>query len=147
MRSIALVFASLVSRFASVNGLGAPNLNIPGSRNTVDVRIIDTTSSLGLPMDVFVEPHIKGMDEHFVPALSFLIEHDSGRKLLFDLGVRPDYKNLAPANYALIAGNNGNLTVQKGVAQILKDNGFNPNKLEAIIWSRKSPILVDQSQA
>ncbi|TVY26853.1 Cytochrome P450 monooxygenase [Lachnellula hyalina] len=65
-----------------------PDLKIPSSTTTVNIRIIDTTSRIsGIPLEGFVSPAIKG---HTLltaaPAFSFLIEHPSNRKLLFDLG-------------------------------------------------------------
>lgn len=145
MRSISIVFAGLISCLTGVNSLppsvatGSPlNLNIAGSRNTVSVRIIDTTSLTdGLPTALFVEPPIKGLETLSVPAYSFLLEHGSGRKIVFDLGVRVDSQNLAPGMLGLLTNNNATATAKKGVAQILKDGGVNPAKIEAIIWSRK----------
>src|SRR5436305_15345320 len=73
------------------------DLKIPQSTTTVQVRIIDTTSHISeVPTKTFFAPVIPGFTELDCPAYSFLIEHPSDRKLLFDLGVRKDYWNLSP---------------------------------------------------
>ena len=71
----------------------APDLRIPTSNTIVQVSIIDTTSFVGMiPTEVFMEGKIPGFDYLHAPAYSFLIEHPSGRKALFDLGVRKDWQ-------------------------------------------------------
>ena len=73
-----------------------PPLNIPDSKSVVNLHIINSTSRIkSLPFSVFVTPPYKGLEYLDCPAFSFLIEHvSSGRKLLFDLGVRKDWENL-----------------------------------------------------
>ena len=107
MRSYSLVLVALVTLLlAFVNGIpappdpnaaGLPDLHIPQSKSTVSVRIIDKTSLVqGIPLSIFLEPQIEGFTSLKAPAYSFLIEHASGRKVVFDLGVRADPLNLAP---------------------------------------------------
>ncbi|KAI4216357.1 MAG: hypothetical protein LQ351_001367 [Letrouitia transgressa] len=105
--------------------------------STVVVHIIDSTSRLqGIPTAIFMEPSIKGFEELRCPAYSFLIEHpDDGRKLLFDLGVRKDWENLAPTIQKNISHWNAKVIVEKGVAEILEEGGVGPQEVEAIIWS------------
>jgi glyoxylase-like metal-dependent hydrolase (beta-lactamase superfamily II) len=111
-----------------------PDLNIPASSSTVQVRIIDTTSHLsGLPLAPFVSPEIEGFTTFDCPAFSFLIEHSSGRKLLFDLGVRKDFENLAPRIVERIK--NWKVTVKMGVREQLEQHGVNGKDVEGIIWS------------
>lgn len=75
-----------------------PDLNIPASSATVDVSIIDTTSSIkGVDTWKFLSPSIPGHDFLSTLAYSFLIEHPTlERKLVFDLGIRKDWWNYAP---------------------------------------------------
>ncbi|KAK7705630.1 hypothetical protein SLS64_007997 [Diaporthe eres] len=115
----------------------APDLQIEPSAATVDVRIIDTTSWIsGLPTNVFFEPPIKGYDELSIPSYSFLIEHPSGRKLIFDLGARKDWENLSPATAGLIARfGPAKLEVKKGVREQLEEHGVHGSSIEGIIWS------------
>ncbi|MCJ1228115.1 hypothetical protein MMC12_004776 [Toensbergia leucococca] len=60
--------------------------------------IINTTSRIQLPNAAFIQPAVKGFDRFDVSAYSFLIEHPSGRKLLFDLGSLPLGSHRRPLN-------------------------------------------------
>ncbi|KAF3767971.1 Metallo-hydrolase/oxidoreductase [Cryphonectria parasitica EP155] len=114
----------------------APKFEIEPSSATVDVRIIDTTSWIGgIPTKVFFTPVTKGYDTLECPAYSFLIEHPSGRKLLFDLGVRKDWENLCPVTVDMIKNLEAKITVQKDVREILEDNGISASSIEGIVWS------------
>jgi len=70
------------------------------SGKTISVRIIDSTSSINkLPVKALMGPPVPGFD--LLPETgtwSFLIEHDSGRKLLFDLGIPTDWRDMAPVS-------------------------------------------------
>ena len=84
------------------------------------------------------DPPIKGFDKVKCGTWSFLIEHPSGRKLLYDLGCRKDWKNLPPALglEALIEnGTLGRLEVEKNVADILVEGGMRLEDIEGVIWS------------
>ena len=113
-----------------------PSLNIPESRSIVNVSIINTTSRIkSIPFSLFVEPPYPGLDDLDCPAFSFLIEHQSsGRKCLFDLGVRKDWDNLPPTIVKRIKDGGWKVTVAKGVAEILQEGGVEPKDIEAIIW-------------
>ena len=114
----------------------APSLNIPDSKSVVNVHIINTTSRVkDIPYSVFMTPSYKGLNTLDAPAFSFLIEHQSsGRKLLFDLGIRKDWENLPPSIVKRIEDGGWTVTVQKGVAEILQAGGVAPKDIEAIIW-------------
>ncbi|KAJ5363635.1 N-acyl homoserine lactonase AttM [Penicillium cataractarum] len=109
-------------------------MELPLSRSTVTVRIIDTTSRIIVPND-FTESTIKGAEFLDCPAFSFLIEHPSGRRLLFDLGLRPDYQNLPPIIQKYFSENDAKVSVEKGVSQLLAEDGVDPSSIEGIIWS------------
>ena len=113
-----------------------PSLNIPDSESVVNVHVINTTSRIkDMPSSVFMTPSYKGLDTLDAPAFSFLIEHQSsGRKLLFDLGVRKDWENLPPTIVKSIRDVGCTVTVDKGVAEILQAGGVAPMDIEAIIW-------------
>lgn len=112
------------------------DFTIPESTSIVEISIIDTTSRIrGIPIETFMEPKIKGHDILDCPAYSFLIEHGpSGQKILFDLGVRKDWENLAPKISNAIKEKGWSVTVEKGVVDILKDGGVEPSAIDAIIW-------------
>ena len=69
-----------------------PPLTIPESKSTVTVSIIDSATRIcAFHGNGIFEPEISGFDLLDCPAFSFLIEHSpSGRKLMWDLGVRKD---------------------------------------------------------
>ncbi|KAH8808512.1 beta-lactamase-like protein [Xylogone sp. PMI_703] len=113
-----------------------PDLKIPPSSKTVHVRVIDTTSHIqNIPANRFFLPDVEGFQYLDCPAYSFLIEHPSGRNLLFDLGIRKDWENLAPKLANLIKSGGWKVTIQKGVREILEENGVSAKDIEAIIWS------------
>lgn len=113
-----------------------PDLGLPASKAKVDIRIINsTTRILGMPVSLFVQPDIKGYTTIDAPAFTFLIEHSSGRKLLFDLGLRKDWEGLAPVVVETIKRYGWDVSAQKGVREILEENGVNGSDIEAIIWS------------
>ena len=104
--------------------------------STVRVRIIDTTSIVGkIPAALFMTPEFPGLNKLSGPSFSFLIEHPSSRSLLFDLGVRKDWENLAPVTTRRIEAMKVTATVQKGVREQLEEHGVNVKNIEGIIWS------------
>lgn len=109
-------------------------MKIPPSQNTVTVRIIDSTSRIIVPND-FIDVPIKGDELIDCPAFSFLIEHPSGRRLLFDLGIRTDFQNLPPIIQSYFQDKAARVTVEKDVYTILAENGVDPKGIEGIIWS------------
>lgn len=70
-------------------------------------------------------------------AFSFLIEHESGTKVLFDLGVRKDWENLNPGTAKHIKDLNWTVQVEKDVAEILKEHQVDVDggTIDAVIWS------------
>ena len=107
------------------------------SGKLISVRIIDSTSRIGkLPVGALMGPPITGFD--IAPELgtwSFLIEHDSGRKLLFDLGVPTDWQDLAPQVADRLKKSGWEISVEKPTVQILKEQSIDPENIEAVIWS------------
>ncbi|KAI9744096.1 MAG: hypothetical protein M1818_002248 [Claussenomyces sp. TS43310] len=112
-----------------------PDLKIPSSSTTVQVRIIDTTSQIndGIRAEGFFSPVTPGFEMLHAPSYSFLIEHSSGRKFLFDLGVRKDHENFAPRIAEMLNG--CDIQVEKGVREQLEEHGIDGQDIEAIIWS------------
>ena len=113
----------------------APDLHIPASDAVVQVSIIDTTARIdGIPTDGFLVPKITGYDYLSCPAFSFIIEHSAGTKVLFDLGVRKDWKNFSPSLYKRITSYGWQIVVQKDVRDILEEQNIDLQKIDAIIW-------------
>jgi glyoxylase-like metal-dependent hydrolase (beta-lactamase superfamily II) len=116
--------------------LEPPELDIPSSRATVGVRIINSTARmLHIPTSLFVTPDIKGYATVDAPAFTFLIEHSSGRKVLFDLGLRKDWENLPAVIVDQIKRYGWDVSAKKGIREILEESGVDGKDIEAIIWS------------
>ncbi len=98
------------------------------------VRIIDTTSRIGnVPTGALIEPMIAGFTHlPTVPSWSFLIEHtSSGRKILFDLGVPKDWKDMSPA---VTVDPTWHIDVNRDTSEILGDYGIAVEDISSIIW-------------
>ncbi|KAL4815796.1 beta-lactamase-like protein [Aspergillus spinulosporus] len=130
-------------------------VELPSSANTVSVSVIDPGVRLDLPASWFVVPHIKGHDRLIVPSYSFLISHPSGQKILFDLSVRSDFENLAPAVAQRLTDptNPAKVTFAGDVSKVLVKNGVPLDEIDAIIWSHShfdhtgNPSLFPRSTA
>lgn len=109
---------------------------VPASIETVQVRIIDSTSKIeNLQVNLLMEPPIHGLE--YLPALpswSFLIEHPSGQKALFDLGVPKDWRSFPPASVGHIDQFGWEVTVEKEVIDVLGENGVSADQINSIIW-------------
>lgn len=107
------------------------------SGKPVTTRIIDSTSKIaGLPMKALMKPGIEGLEMMpEAPTWSFLIEHESGRKLLFDLGIPTDWQDAAPAVSDRLKSMGWDISVQKPTVDILKEQGIDASAIEAIVWS------------
>ncbi|EEP82995.1 predicted protein [Uncinocarpus reesii 1704] len=80
-------------------------------------------------------PQIDGHTKLSVPSFSFLVEHPSGRTVVFDLGLRKDFDSLPPAVQAFLKDCGWKLEVTKNVSDILEDGGIPLSGIEAVIWS------------
>lgn len=79
-----------------------------------------STTRLKLSMSPFLQPDYTGHPYLTGPSLSFLIEHPSGKTILFDLGVRHDWQKLP--SYPKFRKLAWGITVQKDVARILQES-------------------------
>jgi len=119
----------------------APDLQIPSTNSTVQVSIIDTTTHIGaIPNGLFMVPAIPGYEYLNCPSYSFLIEHSSGRKILFDLGVRKDWDNLAPKVFHRLRDSKWDIRVPKDVRQILEEQGVDPGTIYGIVRRFDDPL-------
>ncbi|RFU25954.1 hypothetical protein B7463_g10384, partial [Scytalidium lignicola] len=102
-------------------------LHIPNSENIVRVRIVDTRCWFTIKAESFIEPAALGQEFFEVPDLAFLIEHEvSGKKLMFDLGVRKDYWNLPAVVLSRLGGGVSipSLRVAQDATEVLEENGI-----------------------
>jgi hypothetical protein len=109
-----------------------PTFNVPPGA-AAGVSIIDTTTVLSdVPLELMLAPPMPGFPTFVAPAYSFLVDGPTGRKVLFDLGVRKDYWNNSPAVVEATKG--WGIEVEKAVHEILPARGLKPEDIEAIIW-------------
>ena len=114
----------------------SPSLGIPQSEYVVDVYIINTTCDIVAPAWAFVEPVQPGHEHINLPTHAFLVHHkELDKYILFDLGCRKDWWNLAPAAKSSIVDGILALSVNKGMDEILRNGGVEPGKIDGVIWS------------
>lgn len=83
----------------------------------------------------FMAPAVPGLETFATsPSLCFLLEHPSGRKMVWDLGIRKDYNNYAPEIAAYLPTTKYNIQVAKNLVEILEDHGVQAEQIEAVIW-------------
>ncbi|KAL5348878.1 hypothetical protein ACLOAV_006303 [Pseudogymnoascus australis] len=111
---------------------------IPPGESNARVRIIDSTSRItGIPTSLFFTPNsdIEGFTHlPTLPCWVFLIEHSSGKKVLFDLGIRKDWRNLSSQVVAQLDGLDFDIEIEKDVFEILADEGIAGEEIDSIIW-------------
>jgi glyoxylase-like metal-dependent hydrolase (beta-lactamase superfamily II) len=115
-----------------------PELHIPPSSATVSVSIINTEAVLrGMPSSLFVEPTIEGHEYLAAPVYAFLIQNPAqdNRTLVFDLGVKKEWRDWPPPLYERIVGNGATVEVPKSVREILDEGGIDTKNVEAVVWS------------
>ncbi|KAK1989212.1 metallo-beta-lactamase superfamily protein [Colletotrichum cereale] len=113
--------------------------NIPESDSVVRVKLIDTTTAMVGSAESFIQPAVPGHEVINFCALAFLLENEKlGKKAMFDLGVRKDYWNLPKAAQQGVLGPDGaifGIRVEKGIDEVLKDGGVEPESVDYCIWS------------
>ncbi|ETI27212.1 hypothetical protein G647_09895 [Cladophialophora carrionii CBS 160.54] len=110
---------------------------VPGGA-VARLRIIDSTTKIkGLPLDYLMTPAMPGMDVlPEAPTWSFLVESDTGRKALFDLGVPPNWREFSPVVATPLQTRGwGEPSGEKHVADILVEEGVDLSSINSIIWS------------
>jgi hypothetical protein len=115
--------------------MSSEDLNIPNGA-IANVKIIDSTSSIsGLPVAYLMKPPLAGFETmKKLPTWVFLIESSSGQKALFDLGIRSDWKKLAPAVVSRLEKAGWDVRVEESVADILERDGIAAHEIASIIW-------------
>ncbi|KAJ5672046.1 hypothetical protein N7507_001173 [Penicillium longicatenatum] len=112
-----------------------PNFSVPAGQ-TITVKLINTANFGPAQLNRFMAPPVPGMETHpSNPSFSFLLEHSSGQKLVFDLGIRKDYQNYAPKIAQYIPTTKYTIEVTKNVIDILEESGIRGEEVQAVIWS------------
>ncbi|KAI1422874.1 beta-lactamase-like protein [Xylaria sp. FL1777] len=114
-----------------------PNLHIPPSTSIVNVSIIDTGSVfIGTKTSLFAEPEIPGHEYLAGHCFCFLIQHPTqNRTLIYDLGIKKDWKNWPTPFYEGFVKNGGTVSIPEDVREILDRHDVDTNNIEGVIWS------------
>lgn len=120
--------------------VAAPELGIPESSSTVDVRIIDTTGQGTVSTTVVFSTQLPGHETFVFPSYSFLISNNQKDKhVLFDLGMRKDWETFLPPPTVGFVKQIMPFTVQSNVDEILDADvaqlGITTKSISAVIWS------------
>lgn len=94
---------------------------------TVRVRMVDTSCTLSIRAESFINPTVSGQDYLEVTDQCFLIEHGpSCSRVMFDLGVRKDYWNLPPVVLSRLCQGLAvrSLKVPNDVSEVLAASGI-----------------------
>lgn len=113
-----------------------PPISIPAGDVTVQVRIIDTTSRIDkLPLTFLMRPAMENLEYMpTIPSWSFLIEHPSGHKAIFDLGLPKNIKDLAPLVSEDDRFEDWDIRSPKEVIDILQENNIPASQINSAIW-------------
>lgn len=104
--------------------------------DSVKVKLINPVNFGSAEINRFMAPPVPGL-EYFKwnPSLCFLLEHPSGRKLIWDLGIRKDYDNYSRYIAEYIPTKYNNIDCTKTVGEMLQEGGYSLDSIEAVIWS------------
>ena len=110
-------------------------VEIPPGKDTISVKLINPVNFGPSIIKRFMTPRVPGLETFkSSPSLSFLLEHPSGRKLVWDLGIRKDYANYSPKIAQYIPTTGYDIQVTRNVVDILEEHGIAPEDVEAVIW-------------
>lgn len=108
---------------------------LPKGIEAVTVKMINPVSFGPAILQRFMAPKVPGLDTFkSLPSLCFLIEHPSGRKLVWDLGIREDYANYATSIADYLPTTKYDFQFGRSVARVLKESGIRLEEIEAVIW-------------
>lgn len=122
-----------------------PSASIPPSDHCVRVRAVNTSTRMVCDARAFVRPVMKNHAKLNFPTLCFLLERmtaDGPRYVLYDLGSRKDFWNGSPISKSMIGNHVLGLEVEKGVDEILTDQGIELDKLGMSIQINIFPNLI-----
>ncbi|KAK6366849.1 hypothetical protein LTS17_010400 [Exophiala oligosperma] len=114
-----------------------PPILIPAGDVTVQVRIIDTTSRIDkLPLTFLMRPALEPMEYMpTIPSWSFLIEHPTGHKAIFDLGMSKHFKDLAPVVSEDDRFDDWDIRSPKEAIDVLEEHNVPASQIKSAIWS------------
>ncbi|KAL1910920.1 hypothetical protein Sste5344_003092 [Sporothrix stenoceras] len=117
------------------------SLGVPISIATARVRMVDTTSVMLVKSAPFIQPVQKGHEILSLYIAAFLINHPpSGRKIMFDLGVRKDYWTLPASLQKRLGTVILGLRVDKDTTEVLQEQSISLDEI-----SYTDPVVAQQS--
>lgn len=113
----------------------APQFTVPAG-TTGSISLIDTTGSIDrAELDYLCVPPVEGVEYlPWLPCYSFLIEGPNGRRILFDAGIRTDWKAYAPSVSEKILASGWIIKAEKSIGEIVREQGYKLDDFEAIVW-------------
>lgn len=113
----------------------SPFAELPSGETALTVKLINPVNFGPAILNRFMAPPVPGLETFKTsPSLSFLLEHPSGRRLVFDLGIRKDYQNYSKSITEYLPTTKYDIQVEKNVADILAEDGISGSDIEAVIW-------------
>ncbi|CAI4215878.1 unnamed protein product [Parascedosporium putredinis] len=111
-------------------------ISAPPSDSIVRVRLINTTGLMTVRAQGFIEPVQRGHELLSFPTYAFLIDHEpSGKRVMFDLGIRKDYWNLPAVLQLRFSQVIVALKVDEDVTEVLESGGIGVDSIDSVIWS------------
>ena len=108
------------------------NLDV-GPGLAAKVSLINTAFLWNIPTEPFVQPSVPGFPFLNVPCFAFLIENPTGKKVIFDLGLRKDWQHLSPTVSKTIERFGLRIEIQDEVVDALSKEGISPGEIDAVI--------------
>ncbi|KAK5071631.1 hypothetical protein LTR64_004590 [Lithohypha guttulata] len=122
-----------------------PDLGIPVTSATVEIRIINTTCYQKTSTAHLLGQPIPGHETITFPSYAFLVSNRAqGVNVLFDLGMRKDWRKACPPALLPYIGDDGQgaplqVDVERDIVDILDDDpgniGITSSDISAVIWS------------
>jgi hypothetical protein len=132
-----LVSAAFGQSFSGKRNGHALDFTIPTSAATVKVQMLKALTAT-LPLSLFAaeDPNVATDANTDLIGSAFLLEHSSGRRVMFDIGIRKDTENLAPAILKTFANPDGSFPfkVEKDIPTQLKEGGIELDTIDTVIW-------------
>lgn len=111
------------------------SVDIPTGSTCIQVKLIDICSISNVGTKSLFTPPVPGFDKiGSAPSFIFLLEHPSGKKLLFDLGIRKDWENLHPVVAERLHAGTHTLEVQKDIDEFLDEGKVGKDNIDAVVW-------------
>ncbi|EJT98780.1 Metallo-hydrolase/oxidoreductase [Dacryopinax primogenitus] len=118
-----------------LSDIDVPFLPLPTSGGSCTVHPL-VNSTLTIPEAYVLTPYSSTTAAYRVPAFCFLVTHmPSGRRIMYDLGVRRDWKEAYPREVMLMARDMWAADAHAETAELLKQGGVDPESVDTIVFS------------